>query len=138
MSVWTCPKCGRIFKKQNQSHYCGKAPETIDAYIVSQPEEVQPYLKAVREAIKEGIPEAEEKISWSMPTFWKKYNIIQFAGFKNHIGLYPGPEAVEQFAEQLKDYKTSKGTIQFPYKKPIPLELIARIAEWCFETGNHP
>ena len=133
MSVWTCPKCGRTFKKQNQSHYCGKAPETIDAYIVSQPEEVQPYLKAVREAIKEGIPEAEEKISWSMPTFWKKYNIIQFAGFKNHIGLYPGPEAVEQFAEQLKDYKTSKGTIQLPYEKPHPLELIADIARWCYE-----
>lgn len=138
MQTWICPKCGRTFKKQNQSHYCGKAPETIDAYIVSQPEEIQPYLRAVRKAIKEAIPEAEEKISWSMPTFWKKHNLIQFAGFKNHIGLYPGPEAVEQFAEQLKDYKTSKGTIQFPYKKPIPLELIAGIAAWCCETGNHP
>ncbi len=136
MPVWICPQCGRTFKKQNQSHYCGKAPETIDAYIESQQEEVQLYLKKVRKAIAEAIPEAEEKISWSMPTFWRKRNIIQFAGFKNHIGLYPGPEAVEQFAEQLKDYKTSKGTIQFPYKKQIPLELIAEIAEWCYKTGK--
>jgi len=132
--MWTCPKCGRTFKNQNQGHYCGQAPKTIDEYIRQQPEEVQPYLNQIRETIHKALPEADEKISWSMPTFWKKYNIIQFAANKNHIGLYPGPEAVETFKERLKDYKTSKGTIQLPYKDPLPLELIAEIARWCYEN----
>lgn len=136
--MWTCPKCGRTFKKQNQGHYCGKAPETIDAYIEAQPEEARQYLKEIRDAIHAALPEAEERISWSMPTFWKGKNIIQFAGAKNHIGLYPGPEAVMAFSGRLKEYKTSKGTVQFPYSKPLPLELIKDIARWCYETGNHP
>lgn len=136
--MWKCPKCGRSFKNQNQDHYCGKAPETIDEYITSQPEEAQPYLNQVREAIRTALPEAQERISWSMPTYWKGRNIIHFAGFKKHIGLYPGPEAVIEFAEQLKEYKTSKGTIQLPLNKPLPLKLIAEIAHWCDTTGNHP
>lgn len=130
--MWTCPKCGRDFKRQNQDHYCGKAPETIDEYISSQPEEIQRNLMEVRNAIRGAIPEAQERISWSMPTYWKGHNIIQFAGFKKHIGLYPGPEAVEAFSEKLKEYKTSKGTIQFPHNKPLPLELIGEIAKWCY------
>ena len=65
---------------------------------------------------------------------WKGRNLIHFAANKRHIGLYPGEEAVAAFAEQLKDYKTSKGTIQFPYAKPLPLELIAEIAAWCGEN----
>lgn len=130
--MWTCPKCGRNFKRQNQDHYCGKAPETIDDYISSQPEEIQQNLMEVRNAIRGAIPEAQERISWSMPTYWKGHNIIQFAGFKKHIGLYPGPEAVEAFSEKLKEYKTSKGTIQFPHNKPLPLELIGEIAKWCY------
>ncbi|MCI9143468.1 MAG: hypothetical protein HFH87_12780, partial [Lachnospiraceae bacterium] len=101
--MWTCPKCGRNFKRQEQSHYCGKAPETVDEYIAGQPEEVRGYLKEIRKAIGTALPEAEERISWSMPTFWKGHNIIQFAGFKNHVGLYPGPEAVREFSERLKD-----------------------------------
>jgi len=72
-----------------------------------------------------------EKISWSMPTYWKKHNLIQFAEFKKHVGLYPGPEAVEAFADRLQAYKTSKGAIQFPYDKPLPLALIGEIAKWC-------
>lgn len=77
-------------------------------------------------------------ISWSMPTYWKGHNIIQFAGFKNHVGLYPGPEAVREFSERLKGYKTSKGAIQLPYSGTVPVELISDIAKWCYETGNHP
>ncbi|MDE7018060.1 MAG: DUF1801 domain-containing protein [Lachnospiraceae bacterium] len=136
--MWTCPKCGRSFQKQEQSHYCGKAPETIDEYIAAQPEETWQYLKAVRDTLHVALPEAKERISWSMPTFWNGHNIIHFAGFKKHIGLYPGPEAVAEFGERLKEYKTSKGTIQFPYNKPLPLALIEEIARWCDETGNHP
>ena len=136
--MWKCPKCGRTFKKQGQSHYCGKAPETIEEYIAAQPEEVQPYLTELRNALRAALPEAEERISWSMPTYWKKHNIIHFAGFKNHAGLYPGPEAVLEFAERLTEYRTCKGTIQLPYSRPVPAELVSDIARWCLETGNHP
>ena len=82
------------------------------------------------------LPEAEERISWSMPTYWKGHNIVHFAVSKKHIGLYPGPAAVEEFAEALKGYKTDKGTIRIPYGK-VDAELIKRIALWCYETGNH-
>lgn len=136
--MWTCPKCGRTFQRQEQGHYCGKAPETIEEYIEKQPEEVRQYLKEVRDALRVALPEAEERISWSMPTYWKKHNIIQFAGFKNHVGLYPGSEAVQEFSERLEEYKTSKGSIQLPYSRTVPVELISDIARWCYGTGNHP
>ena len=129
--MWKCPKCGRTFKNTNQDHYCGKAPVTNGEYIERQPEEVQPYLQQMNQAIKAAIPDTKEKISWSMPTYWKKHNLIQFAAFKKHIGLYPGPEAVAVFADRLTEYKTSKGAIQFPYSEPLPLELIAEITKWC-------
>ena len=136
--MWTCPKCGRALQRQNQSHYCGEKPKTVDEYIMAQPEECQQYLRQIRDALRAALPEEEERISWSMPTFWKKYNIIHFAAHKKHMGVYAGTEAVVEFGERLKDYKTSKGTIQFPYDKPLPLELIREIARWCYETGNHP
>lgn len=66
-----------------------------------------------------------------MPTFRCDRNLIHFAAFKNHIGVYPGTEAIEHFADRLADFKTSKGTIQFPHNMPLPLELIAEIAAWC-------
>lgn len=136
--MWKCPKCGRSFEHQNQSHFCGEKPKTIAEYISAQPEEIQPYLNAVRSAIQKAIPEAEERISWSMPTYWKEHNIIHFAAHKKHIGLYAGTEAVIAFEKSLEGYKTSKGAIQFPYAKPIPLDLIGQIAGWCWQTGNHP
>lgn len=135
--MWQCPKCGREFKNQEQEHFCGEPPKTIDAYIDAQPEEARPVLRQVREAIRKVLPQAEERIAWSMPTYWQKHNIIHFAGFKKHIGLYPGERAMERFAGRLQDYKTSKGAVQFPYNKELPLGLIAEIAAWCHETGNH-
>ncbi len=136
--MWKCPKCGREFNNTNQHHFCEELDNTIDAYIAEQPESVQPLLNQVRDTIRTAIPEAEERISWRMPTFWKKQNIIHFAAFKNHIGIYPGAEAVAHFADRLTDYKNSKGAIQFPFQKPLPLDLIAEIAKWCYNTGNHP
>ena len=129
--LWKCPKCGRTFKNRNQDHYCGEAPKTIEEYISRQPEQAQIYLRKINEAVKGALPDAVEKISWSMPTYWKKCNLIQFAAFKKHVGLYPGPEAVEAFADRLTEYKTSKGAIQFPYNKELPIELIGEIARWC-------
>lgn len=129
--MWICPKCGRSFKNRNQSHYCGPKPATIDEYIAGQPGQLQPMLRAVREAIRAALPEAEERMSWSMPTFWKGHNLIHFAANKNHLGLYAGEKAAEVFAEKLHGRKTSKGAIQFPYKEPVPLALISEIAAWC-------
>ena len=130
--MWKCPKCGREFKNQNQEHYCLK-PKTIDEYIAMQDECIQPFLQAIRSTIHEAIPTVQERISWSMPTFWDGKNVIQFAASKHHIGLYPGPEAVERFLDRLSEYETSKGTIRIPYREPLPLELIANIAEWCWK-----
>ena len=137
--MWKCPKCGRSFKRESQSHYCGKAPETIDEYIQAQDEGIRDQLQSVREAIRGELPETMEKISWSMPTYWKGHNIIHFAAAKKHIGLYPGPEAVEQFAERVEEAgcKYSKGSIQIPYADELPLTLISAIAAWCRDTGNH-
>ncbi len=134
--MWKCPKCGRTFKNTNQDHYCGEPPKTIEEYIKRQPEQVQPFLRQVNTAIQSAIPTAQEKISWSMPTYWKKHNLIQFAAFKKHIGLYPGPEAVEAFAVKLTQYHTSKGAIQLPYDQPLPRELIAEIARWCEKENS--
>ncbi len=137
--MWKCQKCGRTFKNENQGHYCGKAPETVDEYILVQDEEVRSQLRSVRKVLMDSLPDTTEKISWSMPTYWKGHNIIHFAAQKKHIGLYPGPEAVTAFAETLDQAGCtySKGSIRIPYSDDLPLELIAEIAEWCQDTGNH-
>lgn len=135
--MWKCPKCGRTFKKEDQSHYCGKAPGTVDEYILAQDEEIRRQLQNVRKVLSTRLPDATEQISWSMPTYWKGHNIIHFAAQKKHIGLYPGPEAVLEFAEKLDQagYKYSKGSIQIPYTDDLPLDLIAEIADWCRNTS---
>ena len=108
-------------------------PQTIDAYIAAQDEAVQAKLIEIREILRAALPDAEERISWSMPTYWKGRNIIHFAASKKHLGLYPGGEATGVFAERLVDYDVSKGTIRLPYNKPLPKELIAEIAAWCYK-----
>ena len=127
---WKCPKCGREFSRQDQSHYCEK-PKTIDEYILSQDENIRPKLNEVREILRSAIPDAEERISWSMPTYWKGQNLIHFAASKKHIGIYPGGEATTIFADELTGIDVSKGTIRLPYDKELPADLIAKIAKWC-------
>lgn len=134
--MWKCPICKREFKNTEQSHYCSVKPKTIDEYIALQEEAKKADLCLIRAALQEALPEAEERISWSMPTYWKGHNILHFAASKKHIGLYPGPEAVVEFSQELKNYKTDKGTIRIPYGK-VDTELIKRIAIWCYDTGNH-
>lgn len=128
---WKCPKCGREFSRQGQDHYCIK-PRTVDEYIAAQEEAVRPALRRVRAILQSALPEAEERISWSMPTYWKGRNLLHFAASKKHLGLYPGEEAAAAFAEELANYETGKGTIRLPYGEPLPEDLIRRIAEWCF------
>lgn len=129
--MWKCPKCGRTFARQEQQHYCGK-PNTVDEYIDSQEAAVQPRLREIRAILRAAIPEAEERMSWSMPTFWKGRNIIHFAASKKHLGLYPGGEATAVFAEELKDCDISKGTIRILWDRELPVELIQKIAQWCY------
>lgn len=129
--MWKCPKCGRTFSRQNQDHYCIK-PQTVDEYIAAQDERVQPRLNEIRDILRAALPDAEECISWSMPTYRKGRNIIHFAASKNHLGLYPGGEASAVFAEELTAYEVSKGTIRLPYDRELPAELIRRIAAWCY------
>ena len=69
--MWKCPKCGRSFKNENQGHYCRKAPETVDEYILAQDEAIRGHLESVRNVLRASLPDAVEKISWSMPTWWK-------------------------------------------------------------------
>ena len=128
--MWKCPKCGREFNRRDQDHYCTK-PETIDAYIALQEEALRPRLREVRDILRAALPEAEERVSWSMPTYWKGRNLIHFAASKKHLGLYPGGEATAVFAEELKDYDVSKGAIRIPWDRKPPAELIRKIARWC-------
>ena len=133
-TMWQCPKCGRDFKNTNQSHYCSDKPATIDNYIAAQPEEVRPILNKIRKTIRKAAPKAVEKISWSMPTFWQGENIIHFAAFKKHIGIYPGDLSHIPFKEKLSRYKTTKGAIQFPLDKPVDYDLIAEITRFRVQT----
>ncbi|MCL2149781.1 MAG: DUF1801 domain-containing protein [Dehalococcoidia bacterium] len=109
---------------------------TIDEYIAEQDAAVRPLLDAVRDTIRAAAPDAVEKIVWRMPTFWQGDNLIHFAAFKHHIGIYPGSEAVGVFADRLASYKTSKGAIQLPPDRPLDHALIADIARWRVEQAE--
>ncbi|MFV0331027.1 MAG: iron chaperone [Dysgonomonas sp.] len=106
------------------------AIQSIDEYISEFPEDIQSLMKRLRATIKKAVPEATEKISWQMPTFYLNGNLIHFAGHKRHIGLYPGIEAMEAFKDELITYKTTKGGIQLPYDKPLPLSLVSKIVKF--------
>jgi uncharacterized protein YdhG (YjbR/CyaY superfamily) len=110
--------------------------ETIDAYISRYDEDIQAILQELRRVIKEEAPDATEKISYQMPTFYLNGNLVHFAVQKNHIGFYPAPSGVAAFKEELTDYKTSKGAIQFPLTKSIPYELVRRIVHFRVEEAN--
>lgn len=136
--MWQCPKCGREFQNTNQDHYCGKI-STIDEYIAEQEESIRLLLQQVRERIRAAAPDATEKISWRMPTFWQVENLIHFAAFKKHLGIYPGDLSLAPFEDRLAGYRTTKGAIQFSYDKPIDFELIADITRWrvaCVEEES--
>jgi uncharacterized protein YdhG (YjbR/CyaY superfamily) len=107
--------------------------KTIDEYLESWPENVRSRLQAIREVIKEEVPEAEEAIRYQMPTFRLHGNLVFFAAFKNHIGLYALPAATEEFKSELSHYKTGKGSIQFPMDEPLPLPLIRKIVRYRVE-----
>ena len=102
----------------------------MDAYISQFPQDVKAILTNIRTLISEEVPEAQEKISYGMPTFYLKGNLIHFAAFKKHIGLYPTPTGISNFQEELSKYKQGKGSVQFPLDQPMPYDLIRRIVRY--------
>lgn len=103
---------------------------TIDAYIEMYSPELQQILQTIRRAIQEAAPDATEKISYAMPTFFLHKNLVHFAVCKNHIGFYPTPSGVEAFAEEISQYGKSKGSIHFPLDEPMPIDLIKKIVQF--------
>lgn len=101
--------------------------DTIDEYIGQFEPTVQEKLQTLRQVIRKAAPEAQEKISWGMATFSLYGNLVHFAAAKHHIGFYPGASGVEAFADKLKGFETSKGTIRLPLDRSLPLELIEEI-----------
>ena len=110
---------------------------TIDEYIVTCSEEIQPKLRRLRKIILDSSSELTEKISWGMPTFYFKGNIIHFAAHKKHIGLYCGPETIQHFIDKLQSYKTSKGTIQIPNDRELDADLIQSIVRYNVEENRN-
>ena len=105
--------------------------KTVDEYIKQTPKDVQSDLKILRKTILENAPNAEEKISYGMPSFnFKGSYLVYFAGYKNHIGFYPVPTGIEAFKKELSVYKTGRGSVQFPLDKPMPLNLITKIVKF--------
>lgn len=105
------------------------APTTIDEYIASFSPEVQAILEHIRSTIKAAAPQATEKFSYQMPTFELIGNLVHFAAFKKHIGLFPPVKGDESLQKEIAPYKGPKGNLQFPLDGPIPYRLIARIVK---------
>lgn len=99
----------------------------VSEYIDKQKSPQREILMKLRGLIRELVPEAEEKMSYGVPAFKLKDKSVLYAAFKEHVGLYPEPDAILAFKEELKDYQTSKGTIKFAIEKPIPYDLISKI-----------
>lgn len=106
------------------------AYQTIDEYIRLYPQKIQDLMETLRKVIQEEAPQSIERIAYGMPTFWQEGNVCHFAAFKNHIGFFPGSNGVAAFKSELGAYKTSKGTIRFPYGTAMPLELVRRIVRF--------
>jgi len=110
--------------------------KTIDEYINSFPENIRHILQTLRQTIKDEVPEATETIKYGMPTFVYHGNLVYFAAWKKHVGFYPITQTMEEAIAELSNFKTSgKGTIQFPYDKPLPLSLIRTIVQ--FRVREH-
>jgi len=106
------------------------APQMIDEYIAGFPKDVQGILKKIRVTIRKAAPDAKETISYQIPTFTLKGNLVHFAAWKNHIGFYPTSSGIKKFKKELSAYDGAKGSVQFPFDKPIPFGLISRIVNF--------
>lgn len=108
----------------------------IDAYIAGFPEDVQEILQKIRATIRREAPGAQEAIKYGMPTFVLNGNLIHFAAYKGHIGLYPAPRGNAKFKDELSAYEGGKGTVKFPLDKPVPYDLICRIVKFRVQAAS--
>ncbi|EMJ99469.1 MULTISPECIES: iron chaperone [unclassified Leptospira] len=108
--------------------------QSIDEYIKTFPEEVQAILQELRKTIRETAPDANEKISYQIPTFYLNGNLVHFAAYKNHIGFYPGASGIAKFKKEIDKYKNAKGSVQFPIDQPLPFDLVRKIVK--FRVGE--
>jgi uncharacterized protein YdhG (YjbR/CyaY superfamily) len=103
---------------------------TVDQYIEARPANVRALLEELRATIRRAAPDATEKLSYRIPTFYYFGNLVHYAAFKHHIGFYPTPSGIEAFREELARYAGAKGSVQFPLDEPLPLDLVARIVQF--------
>jgi uncharacterized protein YdhG (YjbR/CyaY superfamily) len=104
--------------------------KTIDEYIAGFDPKIQMTLNKLRNFIKSEVPEATEKISYGMPTFYLNGNLVHFAAFKDHYGFFPSPSGIDEFEKELSSYRSGKGTLRFPLDKPIPWEIIKKVIQF--------
>ncbi|MGV8150305.1 MAG: iron chaperone [Candidatus Woesearchaeota archaeon] len=114
-----------------------KKASTVNEYIKSFPPDIQKRLRQMQKTIKSAAPKSKEELKWSMPAYSYDKILVMFAGFKNHIGFFPTPSAIRAFSKDLKNYKTSKGTIQFPNDKPIPVVLVKKITAYRVKESKN-
>jgi uncharacterized protein YdhG (YjbR/CyaY superfamily) len=110
-------------------------PENFERYFAAFPKETQTILQQLRETIHKAAPQATEKISYAMPTFFLHGNLVHFAAYQNHIGFYALPSGNEAFRNEISKYRSGKGSVQFPIDEPMPLELIAKIVQFRVEEN---
>ena len=130
--MWTCPKCGRTFKRANQGHYCGTAPKTTEEYIELQQSEARPHITELRNLILHCIPGVTERIAWSMPMYQKGEASISFAACKKHVSLYIETDVLESHQLQLREFTIKKNALYLPYDKELPLKILEDIVRESF------
>ena len=113
-----------------------KKIRTMDEYIGSFPKDVQEKLESIRKLVAKLAPDAQEKISYQMPTFYLNGNLVHFAAFQNHIGFYPTPHGISEFQDELSKYKNGKGSVQFQLDEPLPMKLIERIVKYRIQKNR--
>jgi len=109
------------------------SPQTIDDYIAGYPPEVQVILKKIRATIKAAAPNAQEAIKYQIPTFVLERNLVSFAAYKQHIGVYPVPAGTQKFQKAVAVYRAAKSTLKFPLDEPIPYELISQLVKYLIK-----
>jgi len=126
-----------VLIKINANYANEKENEEVSVYINEFKDDQKERLMKVRKVIRKTIPMAKEKMAYGMPTYYYKENVVHFAGFQNHIAIFPTPSGIEAFKSKIEKYKNSKGAVQFPNDKEFPYELIKEIVEYRINEINH-
>ena len=127
--MWTCPHCGRQFKRKNQSHFCGAPPENVSEYIKKAPPTAQKQLEYLRQLILSACPEVEEGIAWHMPHYRLGKKSLSFYAGKQTISLYLGEDILNFFDDEVKAWPVKKSAVYFSYADPLPQKLITQMVQ---------